>query len=148
MRKGSRSQLASNSAKPRNAAESAPSVANGVARADQELVSRAYRKVMAKEELTRPERQALTRHEKAQEEKRRWQYYRSIPQKHWRAMSGRTSCWTDWIICCACRESRSAAMMAPIWISAMTSVAAAITPRNTSDQPLITECLHRRSPYP
>jgi hypothetical protein len=39
--------------------------------------------------LSRREREALKRHEKEQEEKRRWQYYRSIPQKHWREMSGR-----------------------------------------------------------
>jgi hypothetical protein len=31
----------------------------------------------------------LQRFEKQQEEKRRWDYYRSIPQKHWREMSGR-----------------------------------------------------------
>src|SRR5439155_17515646 len=37
----------------------------------------------------RREREALKRHEKEQEEKRRWQYYRSIPQKHCREMSGR-----------------------------------------------------------
>jgi hypothetical protein len=59
------------------------------ARAEQELVARAVKKVMAHEELSRREREALRRHEKDQEEKRRWQYYRSIPQKHWRAMSGR-----------------------------------------------------------
>jgi hypothetical protein len=53
------------------------------------LVARAVKKVMAREELSRREREALKRHEKEQEEKRRWQYYRSIPQKHWREMSGR-----------------------------------------------------------
>jgi hypothetical protein len=89
MPKGSRSPHSSNQPKAGNAANSAPPPASGLSRADQELVTRAYRKVVAKEELTRPERQALTRHEKAQEEKRRWQYYRSIPQKHWKAMSGR-----------------------------------------------------------
>jgi hypothetical protein len=44
---------------------------------------------MDRKPLTREERAALARHEKAKEEKLRWQYYRSIPQKHWRAMSGR-----------------------------------------------------------
>jgi len=38
---------------------------------------------------TAEERAALRRHERHQEEQRRWQYYESIPQKHWRQMSGR-----------------------------------------------------------
>ena len=46
-------------------------------------------KVVARQELSRREREALKRHEKEQEEARRWQYYASIPQKHWRQMSGR-----------------------------------------------------------
>lgn len=58
-------------------------------RVDSDLVARAYRKVMAREELTRRERDALKRHEKQKEERLRWEYYRSIPQKHWREMSGR-----------------------------------------------------------
>ena len=56
-------------------------------------------------------------------------------------MSGRTSCWTDAITSCTWRARRSAATMAPIWMSAMTSVATAMTPRNTSDQ-----LVHRLSP--
>src|SRR4051812_23579848 len=44
---------------------------------------------MNKKDPPRKERAALTRHEKAKEEQLRWQYYRSIPQKHWRQMSGR-----------------------------------------------------------
>jgi hypothetical protein len=35
------------------------------------------------------EQQALSRVEKRQEEQRRWDYYRTIPQRHWREMSGR-----------------------------------------------------------
>jgi hypothetical protein len=35
------------------------------------------------------EQAALKKFEKDKEEKLRWQYYRSIPQKHWREMSGR-----------------------------------------------------------
>jgi len=31
----------------------------------------------------------LARIERAREEELRWQYYRTIPQRHWRAMSGR-----------------------------------------------------------
>lgn len=56
---------------------------------DADLVARAYRKLMNKEELTKEERRALKRHEAAKEERLRWKYYRSIPQKHWRAMGGR-----------------------------------------------------------
>ncbi|MEX2025661.1 MAG: hypothetical protein WEH44_00145 [Pirellulaceae bacterium] len=58
-------------------------------RADKDLVARAYRKVMERKELTKQETTALKRHEKEKEERLRWQYYGSIPQKHWRAMSGR-----------------------------------------------------------
>jgi len=60
-----------------------------MSRVEQDLVARAYRKVMAKEELSAAERAALKRHEKEKEERLRWQYYACIPQKHWRAMSGR-----------------------------------------------------------
>jgi hypothetical protein len=58
-------------------------------RVDADLVTRAYRKVMDRQELSQPERAALKRHEKDKEERLRWQYYSSIPQKHWRQMSGR-----------------------------------------------------------
>ena len=62
----------------------------GVAeRLEKETATRAYRKVMAGESVTAVERSALKRYEKQQEEERRWQYYESIPQKHWREMSGR-----------------------------------------------------------
>jgi hypothetical protein len=40
-------------------------------------------------ELSRQERAALKRHEKEKDERLRWQHYRTIPQKHWREMSGR-----------------------------------------------------------
>ena len=56
---------------------------------DGPVLARAYRKVMDGKELTRSERETLKRHEKQKEEKLRWQYYRAIPQKHWRQMSGR-----------------------------------------------------------
>src|SRR6476619_41505 len=56
---------------------------------DADLVARAYRKVMDRQELTGQEREALKRHEKDKEERLRWQFYGSIPQKHWREMSGR-----------------------------------------------------------
>lgn len=64
-------------------------VAGMSSRAESDLVARAYRKVANKEDLTRDERGALVRYEKQKEERLRWQYYASIPQKHWRTMSGR-----------------------------------------------------------
>lgn len=60
-----------------------------VANYDRELALSAYRKAVKGEALSDRERVALKRHEKAREEELRWKYYRSIPQKHWRAMSGR-----------------------------------------------------------
>jgi hypothetical protein len=56
---------------------------------DQELAKRAYQKLMAGQQPTAEEKAALRRFEKDKEESRRWEYYRSIPQKHWRQMSGR-----------------------------------------------------------
>jgi hypothetical protein len=53
------------------------------------VVRRAYQKLIQKKDLSATERAALKRHEKEKEERLRWQYYRSIPQKHWREMSGR-----------------------------------------------------------
>jgi len=66
-----------------------PQSADAASRVDGELVARAYRKVMDRQELTQSERNALKRHEREKEERLRWQYYGSIPQKHWRQMSGR-----------------------------------------------------------
>jgi hypothetical protein len=56
---------------------------------DKGLVAQALRKVAQGEEPTPKERAALRKYETKQEETRRWQYYASIPQKHWREMSGR-----------------------------------------------------------
>jgi hypothetical protein len=58
-------------------------------RLDKELAGQAARKLMSGQQPTAEERAALRRHERVQEEQRRWQYYESIPQKHWRQMSGR-----------------------------------------------------------
>src|SRR5687768_5180476 len=66
-----------------------PSPVSGTTSLDKDLAARAYRKVMDKQELTAAERAALKRHEKAAEERLRWKHYVSIPQKHWRQMSGR-----------------------------------------------------------
>lgn len=65
------------------------SPADAGSRIDSDLVARAYRKVMERQELTKQEREALKRHERKKEETLRWKYYHSIPQKHWREMSGR-----------------------------------------------------------
>ncbi|MFQ5668332.1 MAG: hypothetical protein ACE5I7_18130 [Candidatus Binatia bacterium] len=66
-----------------------PHATEAAARVDSDLVARAYRKVMDRKALTQAERRALKRHETQKEEQLRWQYYGSIPQKHWRRMSGR-----------------------------------------------------------
>jgi len=58
-------------------------------RLDKQLAASAYKKTLAGEPLTDKERSALKRYEKAKEEKLRWQYYASIPHKHWKQMSGR-----------------------------------------------------------
>jgi len=62
---------------------------DSASRVDADLVARAYRKLMDRQELTKPERAALKRHEREKEERLRWQYYAAVPQKHWREMSGR-----------------------------------------------------------
>ena len=62
---------------------------DAAAQVDSDLLARAYRKVMDRQELTKAEREALKRHEKQKEERLRWQYYSSVPQRHWRRMCGR-----------------------------------------------------------
>ena len=62
---------------------------DAASRVDADLVTRAYRKLMDKQEVSKEERRALKRHESEREERLRKQYYASIPQKHWREMSGR-----------------------------------------------------------
>lgn len=66
-----------------------PQPADATSRVDDEVARRAYRKFIDRQELTQAEREVLKRHEKQKEEQLRWKYYRSIPQKHWRQMSGR-----------------------------------------------------------
>ena len=56
---------------------------------DRKLAGEAYKKVLEGKELTTRERTVLKRFEKGREERLRWQHYGSIPQKHWRTMSGR-----------------------------------------------------------
>lgn len=56
---------------------------------DQKQAAEAYRKALAGDALTERERLALKRFERDREEQLRWKYYATIPQKHWRRMSGR-----------------------------------------------------------
>lgn len=62
---------------------------SGASSLDRRQAAEAYKKVLAGQELTVREQTALKRFEKEKEERLRWQYYASIPQKHWRDMSGR-----------------------------------------------------------
>jgi len=56
---------------------------------DQALALEAIAKRKRGEIPTDREQRALNRIEKRQEEQRRWEFYRTIPQKHWVEMSGR-----------------------------------------------------------
>ena len=56
---------------------------------DRKTAAETYAKAMRGEKLTGAERTALKWFEKEREEELRWRYYESIPQKHWRQMSGR-----------------------------------------------------------
>ena len=56
---------------------------------DRQLAAEAARKRAAGEKPTREENAAIRRIDKAVEEENRWAYYATIPQKHWRTMSGR-----------------------------------------------------------
>jgi hypothetical protein len=62
---------------------------SATAKLDKELAASAVNKMIKGETPTSAERSALRRHEKQQEETKRWEYYSAIPQKHWREMSGR-----------------------------------------------------------
>lgn len=57
--------------------------------ADLALVQSALRKRQAGQPPNRSELAALKRYESQREEEQRWLYYRTIPQKYWRQMSGR-----------------------------------------------------------
>lgn len=56
---------------------------------DRKAAAEAYAKLSRGEQLTPAEQSSIKRFEKEREEELRWKYYRSIPQKHWREMSGR-----------------------------------------------------------
>lgn len=76
-------------ARNQKAAAAPPAALSVTEKLERESAARAYRKVMAGETPSRTEQASLKRFEKDKEENLRWQYYRSIPQKHWREMSGR-----------------------------------------------------------
>lgn len=57
---------------------------------DRQLAATAMSKIQAGQVPTQQEQSALKRVEKEQEESRRWEYYKSIPQKHVLEMTGRT----------------------------------------------------------
>lgn len=56
---------------------------------DRALVTSALKKRQQGQTPNSAERAALKRFEEQRDEELRWQHYRSIPQKHWRSMSGR-----------------------------------------------------------
>ena len=56
---------------------------------DRALAASALRKLSAGESPTSVEKKALTKLRQAQEEEQRWAYYRTIPQRHYVALSGR-----------------------------------------------------------
>ena len=65
-----------------------PSVSETI---DREQAAAALEKRRKGEKPTELERKALARLERAREEEQRWAFYGTIPQKHWRAMSGRVA---------------------------------------------------------
>jgi hypothetical protein len=66
-----------------------PDTLIGLSVADRREVTLAYGKLLRKESLSRKEQAVMARFERDREERLRWQYYRTIPKKHWQRMSGR-----------------------------------------------------------
>jgi len=66
-----------------------PESANVISTVDQDLARAALEKRRAGLRPTREELRALRRIERAREEQLRWEYYRTIPKRHWLEMSGR-----------------------------------------------------------
>ena len=60
-----------------------------ITESDLQLAQRAAEKQRLGVKPSQEESRAYRRAEKAREEVLRWRFYRAIPQKHWRAMSGR-----------------------------------------------------------
>ena len=76
-------------AKPQAESQEKPPRMTAAEQVDRELAAEALRKRQAGQQPSARETAALRRIEKDREETLRWQYYGSIPQKHWRRMSGR-----------------------------------------------------------
>jgi hypothetical protein len=76
---------------PDRPAEAPVGAAPGLTRIEQEAIASAMRKIATGQAatLTKEEKRAVQRHERQKEERLRWQYYGSIPQAHWKRMSGR-----------------------------------------------------------
>src|SRR4051812_12065715 len=68
-------------------AEAAPRKASEIV--DGRMAAIAIAKSRAGESPTAAERAALGRFQRAEEERQRWEYYRTIPQVHYSQMSGR-----------------------------------------------------------
>jgi hypothetical protein len=66
-----------------------PASATPAEQVDRDLAREALRKKQAGLQPSAREAAALRRIQKAEDERRRWEHYSSIPQKHWIAMSGR-----------------------------------------------------------
>jgi len=62
-----------------------------ISREDRLAVAAALKKRQAGDEPTADEKAALKRYRKSEEERHRWQHYRSIPKKHYRELSGRSA---------------------------------------------------------
>ena len=56
--------------------------------ADRRLYVAGLERVRSGKPATREQQRATRRYERREEERLRWEYYASIPQKHWRSMSG------------------------------------------------------------
>jgi hypothetical protein len=63
--------------------------ASAISTAEQKLVRDAVQKVRDGQPLSAREQAALKKFEKQREEQLRWKFYGTVPQKHWREMSGR-----------------------------------------------------------
>lgn len=76
-------------AKPKSEPIASPATVAASDAVDRELAAAALEKRRRNETPTARELAALRKIEKQREEDLRWNHYRTIPQKHWRQMSGR-----------------------------------------------------------
>lgn len=76
---------------PRKALARKPPAETASQRAERALVAAAVEKLQRGQTPTAQERTALKRWEQAQEDDRRWSYYRTTPKSHYLEMSGRAA---------------------------------------------------------